>query len=220
MEPRRRRSAAGLRRLKADEARPLKNTPALSFPRIPDRGPGQARESMKPSKGLDSCFRRNDDLPGFGRSSRVSRRNRFFWWVVAGLWIGIIFATGCGKKGDPIPPRVRMPAPIADLSAASSAEGMILRWSMPFPQDGIGSFRILRSDAEAAKACPGCPQDHRTLVQLSIADGRLQRDGEKVRYFDADVRPGRFYSYRVASCGSRGDCGEASNTAQKVYEKR
>lgn len=149
------------------------------------------------------------------------RRNRFFRWVLAGLWIGILFVPGCGKKGDPILPRVRLPAAIVDLSAASSAEGIILRWSMPFPLDGIGSFRILRSDTEAAKACPGCPQDHRTLVQLSVADGRLQRDGGKgMRYFDADVRAGRFYSYRVASCDLRGDCGEASNTAQRVHETR
>jgi hypothetical protein len=149
------------------------------------------------------------------------RRNRFFRWVLAGLWIGILFVPGCGKKGDPVPPRVRLPAAIADLSVASSAEGMILRWSIPFPLDGIGSFRILRSDTEAAKACPGCPQDHRTLVQLSKADGRLQREGGKgIRYFDADVRAGRFYSYRVASCDPRGNCGEASNTAQRVYETR
>ena len=101
------------------------------------------------------------------------RRNRFFRCMLAGLWIGILFVPGCGKKGDPILPRVRLPAAIADLSAASSAEGMILRWSIPFALDGIGSFRILRSDTEAANACPGCPQDHRTLVQLSVADGRL-----------------------------------------------
>lgn len=149
------------------------------------------------------------------------RRNRFFRRAFAGLCIGILFAAGCGKMGDPIPTRARLPAAIADLGAASSAEGIILRWSIPFPQEGIVSFRILRSDTEAAKACPGCPQDHRTLVQLSIADGRLQREGGKgIRYFDAEVRPRRFYSYRVASCDSRGNCGEASNTAQLVHQPR
>jgi len=149
------------------------------------------------------------------------RRNRFLGWAFVGLCIGILFAAGCGKKGDPIPTRARLPAAIADLSAASSAEGIILRWSILFPQGGIGSFRILRSDTEAADACPGCPQDHRTLVQLSVADGRLQREGAKgIRYFDADVRLGRFYSYRVASCDPRGNCGEASNTAQRVHETR
>jgi hypothetical protein len=30
------------------------------------------RESMKQLKGLDSCFRRNDNLPGFGRNSKLS----------------------------------------------------------------------------------------------------------------------------------------------------
>lgn len=149
------------------------------------------------------------------------RHNRFFRWAVAGLWIGILFVAGCGKMGDPIPPRVQRPAAIADLSAVSSAEGMVLRWSIPIPQDGIRGFRILRSDTDGAKACPGCPQDHRMLVQLSVADGRLLRDGEKgIRYIDADVRPGRFYSYRVAGCDPRGDCGEASNTAQQVHQPR
>jgi hypothetical protein len=27
---------------------------------------------MKPLKELDSCFRRNDDLPGFGKNSKAS----------------------------------------------------------------------------------------------------------------------------------------------------
>jgi hypothetical protein len=147
--------------------------------------------------------------------------NRFFRWVFVGLWIGIIFVAGCGKKGDPIPPRVQLPAAIADLGAASLADGIVLRWSVPVPLERIGSFRILRSDTEAAKACPTCPQDHRMLVQLPVADSRLQRDGEKgIRYFDADVRPGRFYSYRVVVCDPRGNCGEASNTAQGVHETR
>lgn len=147
------------------------------------------------------------------------RRNRYWGWVLAVLWIGILIVLGCGKKGDPIPPRVRLPAAINDLSVASAAGGMILRWSISSPQDRIGSFRILRSDIEAASACPGCPQDHRTLVQLSTADGRLQpEEGKRIRYLDAEVKAGRFYSYRVAGCDPRGECGEASNTAQRVHE--
>jgi len=42
----------------------FENLTFLSFPR--------KRESMKPLKGLDSCFRRNDDLLIFGRNSKVS----------------------------------------------------------------------------------------------------------------------------------------------------
>ncbi|MBU0653251.1 MAG: hypothetical protein KJ649_02070 [Proteobacteria bacterium] len=55
------------------------------------------------------------------------RRNRFFRLALAALWIGVLFVAGCGKKGDPIPPQVRLPTAIADLSAASSAEGIIIK---------------------------------------------------------------------------------------------
>lgn len=147
-------------------------------------------------------------------------RHRFFLRVLPLLLTGILLAAGCGKKGDPISARVVRPPVIADLGATSQAEGILLGWSMTGPQQGIGGFRILRSDAEAAAACPECPQDHRTLVQLTVADSRLQRDGEAIRYLDAAVRPGRFYSYRVAACDLRGNCGEASNTAQRVHETR
>jgi hypothetical protein len=149
------------------------------------------------------------------------RRNPFFRCALVGFWIGILLVAGCGKKGDPIiASQLRLPAAIGDLRAVSSAEGMILRWQAPFPLDPAGSFRILRSETKAAEACPGCPQDYRTLVQLPLGDGRLQRDGEKgIRYFDGSVRAGYFYSYRVTLCNSRGDCAEASNAPQGVYQK-
>jgi hypothetical protein len=41
----------------------FENPTFLSFPR--------KRESMKPLKGLDSCFRQNDDLLSFGQNSKV-----------------------------------------------------------------------------------------------------------------------------------------------------
>jgi len=150
------------------------------------------------------------------------RRDLFFRCALVGLCIGILFVPGCGKKGDPIiPAQLRLPAAIGDLSAVSSPAGMILRWQAPFPLDQAGGFRILRSDTKAAEACPGCPQDYRILVQLPLGDGRLQRDGEKgIRYFDGSVRAGYFYSYRVTLCNTRGDCGEASNAAQGVYQKQ
>ena len=48
--------------------RALKNTPILSFPRR--RGLGD-RFQICPRKGLDFCFRRNDDLPSSRRNSKV-----------------------------------------------------------------------------------------------------------------------------------------------------
>jgi hypothetical protein len=34
---------------------------------------------------------------------------------------------GCGKKGNPIPPRVRLPAAVVDLRATPVPEGIVLR---------------------------------------------------------------------------------------------
>ena len=53
-------------RMHTSRAETFENLTFLSFPR--------KRESMKPLKGLDSCFRRNDDLLRFGRTSKVSCR--------------------------------------------------------------------------------------------------------------------------------------------------
>ncbi|MFZ4437370.1 MAG: LPS translocon maturation chaperone LptM [Syntrophales bacterium] len=36
------------------------------------------------------------------------RRKLFFRWALAMLLIGIIFVAGCGKKGDPIPPKAAL----------------------------------------------------------------------------------------------------------------
>lgn len=53
------------------------------------------------------------------------RTNRFFRWALAGLWIGIIFLAGCGKKGDPIPPKAVVPTAITELSGVSKAGRML-----------------------------------------------------------------------------------------------
>ena len=82
-------------------------------------------------------------------------------------------------------------------------------------------FRILRSEAAADQACPGCPQDYRLFATLKVADQTLRREGGKgFSYVDAAVTEGRFYSYRVSACDSRGHCGQPSASAQRLREKR
>ncbi|MCX5838932.1 MAG: hypothetical protein NTW71_10515, partial [Deltaproteobacteria bacterium] len=124
---------------------------------------------------------------------------------------------GCGMKTDPLPPRLVLPPAIADLTADSVAEGILLGWSAPGPIGRIDHFRILRSEAAADQACPGCPQDYRPFAMLKVAEQTVQREGGKVfRYIDAAVAAGRFYSYRVSACDSRGYCGEPSAPAQRL----
>lgn len=143
--------------------------------------------------------------------------------ALAALVLVAALAAGCGKKGDPIPPRL-MPMPVmADLTAEAVPEGIRLRWAAPGTIRRIDHFRIVRSDASAEAACPGCPQEYRPLASLRIDDPALQRAGEVAfGYLDGSVAAGRFYSYRVSACDSRGRCGEPSTPTglMKKWENR
>jgi hypothetical protein len=155
-------------------------------------------------------------LPG----SPALRAGSFtFGWTLRGmaltsLLLAALTAAGCGKKADPIPPRLVLPPVIADLTADSVDAGILLGWSTPGPIGRIDHFRILRSAVSADQACPGCPQVYMLLATPKAADPALQRAGEGMfRYVDAAVTAGRFYSYRVSACDSRKFCGEPSAPA-------
>jgi hypothetical protein len=55
------------------------------------------------------------------------RRNRLLGAGLGAILLLILIFTGCGKKGDPLPPQVLLPAAIVDLSAASFPEEVLLR---------------------------------------------------------------------------------------------
>ena len=149
------------------------------------------------------------------------KRHRTLCGILGGFLFGVLLGAGCGKKADPIPPRLILPPAITDLSADSIEEGILLGWSAPGPDGRIDHFRILRSEAAADHACPGCPQDYRPFAKLKVADQTLRREGGKgFHYVDAAVTVGRFYSYRVSACDSQGHCGEPSAPAQRFREKR
>lgn len=133
----------------------------------------------------------------------------------------VLAAAGCGMKADPIPPRFVLPPAIADLTAESLAEGILLGWSAPERTERIYHFRILRGETNAALACPGCPQEYRPLATPKIGNPALVRVGQGVfQYVDADVTADRFYSYRVSACDSRGHCGEPSAPVGRLRERR
>ena len=149
------------------------------------------------------------------------KRHRILCGVLGGFVFGVLLCAGCGKKTNPIPPQLILPPPIADLRADSIAEGILLGWSVPGSDGRIDHFRIFRSEAAADQACPGCPQDYLPFATLKVADKTLWREeGKGFRYIDAAVTEGRFYSYRVSACDSRGHCGEPSAPARRLREKQ
>jgi hypothetical protein len=108
------------------------------------------------------------------------KRHRILCGVLGGGLLVVLTVSGCGKKGDPIPPRLILPPPITGLTAESVAEGIQLGWSASGPIGRIDHFRIIRGDAAVEQACPGCPQEYRPLATPKVADPSLQRSGEGV----------------------------------------
>lgn len=139
------------------------------------------------------------------------------------LWIALVALLpmygGCGLKSDPIPPRMKTPAAIADLTVESSRLGVLLSWSVD-PRESMGAIRILRTEpVRQSEACPGCPQEYRPLRTVPFADPGLRSEaGRKFYYVDWDVAAGNFYSYRIAVCDRSGSCGAASNEAGLVFK--
>ena len=147
------------------------------------------------------------------------RRNSLFYPLLTGLFVLLLLSAGCGKKGDPIPPRIKLPATVADLSVVSAEEGILLTSTLPGPLQPIGSFRLLRSETvKGSEACPGCPQEYRPLRTVAITDDRLHREKErKFSYVDGDVSVGHYYSYRLVVCDPAGFCGAESNAAGLIH---
>lgn len=149
------------------------------------------------------------------------RPHRAWGRLTAGLLLAILIFTGCGKKGDPLPPRVSLPV-VSDLAAGSAPERVVLTWTVAQRTGKIGGFKILRSvTPRGADACPGCPQDYRPFRHVMLGDERLTREGGgSFRYVDTEVRAGGYYSYRVAVCDGSRHCGEASNVGAVLHADR
>src|SRR5271170_7419203 len=43
----------------------------------------------------------------------------------------LIFCAGCGQTGTPLAPSLKLPVPVADLTASRVADHVTLKWTMP-----------------------------------------------------------------------------------------
>jgi len=146
------------------------------------------------------------------------RRQRLGYGILTGIFVALLLCGGCGKKANPVPPRIIPPA-VGELAVLSTEQGIVLSWSVPESRQRIGSFRISRTaPVEAGEACPGCPQEYRPLRTLTLADDRLRREGDrKFSYLDAEAMVSHYYSYQIAACDPAGICGAPSNGAGLIH---
>jgi len=153
--------------------------------------------------------------------ARISASSR---WVVLFLLVAACSAAtlpGCGKKGDPVPPRVFLPPAVTDLKAVIDGDAVVLAWTMPDVDLHTAKVVVLRSELKVAgESCPGCPRQFVKIAQLYYGDRNLlKEEGKRVRYRDSALKSGRLYSYKVVICDDRGNCSAESNMAEmKVKE--
>ena len=123
---------------------------------------------------------------------------------------------GCGKRGDPVPPKVTTPKAVSDLKGMIVEGGIALSWSIPEKSVDVDGFKIYRNELKIdGNGCPECPREYSLIADLSCRDPKLVRDDEKkTGYLDTNVKIGWLYSYKVVTCNSSGYCSGESNIAE------
>lgn len=83
--------------------------------------------------------------------------------ALAAAMVTAMFLTGCGTPGAPLPPSLKLPDPVTDLSAARTGDQVALTWTMPKKNTdkllikGNIAVRICRK--EGSGACTPVPGD-------------------------------------------------------------
>lgn len=136
--------------------------------------------------------------------------------LIGALGCALFLFQACGKKGNPVPPRLVPPQAVTDLRVFPEKGFIRLSWTLPDGRTDIARIKILRSDLEiAGDDCPGCPRLYATVEELSPRDSRIAPEGERgLRYLDEGLKPGRLYTYKVVLCDAFGYCSRDSNAAE------
>ena len=97
------------------------------------------------------------------------------------LVLGFLLTTGCGRVAAPLPPFIRIPERIRDLTATQSGKDVVLSWTNPArnidgsPAAGLSLVHITSDGEEVAKVAPtgaGRPQSHSIPAQSWIGTNR------------------------------------------------
>ncbi len=124
----------------------------------------------------------------------------------------LLALVSCGKKGNPVPKGLPVPAAVTDLKGEVKDGVLMLSFSVPTKNmDGTAikdlvGFRILKS-------CGGCAAGFEPWKEIRLTDkeGYTIRNGRLFTY-DNDVQEGFDYGYRVYSETGKGVLGDGSNT--------
>lgn len=132
--------------------------------------------------------------------------------------VAVLALAGCGKRGNPVAPQLRVPRAVTDLSATPRHDGIELAWTLPHrrvdnrPLFDPGVARIYRTEDSGA----GEPRtamlvnDHiagyTEIVSVPLTDAATARSTDaRLTYTDRrDLTFGRRYTYVVTTSDTRG----------------
>jgi hypothetical protein len=140
--------------------------------------------------------------------------------AAAGLALLVLASAGagCGKKGPPVAPELRLPAPVADLAAAVDGEHVVLTWTNPGSRADGSRLRDLaqvtvhrREESTGEPAKPAMLSGRDVVgyeavgrIALDAPDPAEVRQG-RVRWEDRrGLASGRRYVYVVTAADSAG----------------
>ncbi len=131
---------------------------------------------------------------------------------------------GCGRRGEPVPSRLRLPGPPTDVSLSAPGGRLVLSWSPPRqdlagrPVRAVGGYVVLRGawppGTSGCWTCPGAEEVAATLDAVT----RRARGLPVTAWEDPDVRPGWMYRYRVRALDPRGRPGPLSAAADITWQ--
>ncbi len=137
----------------------------------------------------------------------------------------LLLAAACGRIGEPLPPLIRIPQPIADLTARQQGAEVILSWTLPhLNTDGsraatLASIEIYRSIREPSPAAGAAPavgdSDPWRELKTGPARGREEKRSIRDRLQGRDLSEvlEKEFSYAVKVFNRKGQTAGLSNIA-------
>jgi len=129
--------------------------------------------------------------------------------------IFVFLLPGCGKKGPPVPPRLKPVPAVSDLKYSIEGNILTLTWTIPKGKeksvpDGFVVYRYKRPVSDSD--CRDCPKLFQKVSDIP-ADNAINAPGNETKniIYREEVKKGFVYTYKVVVYNKSGAQSRDSN---------